>query len=178
MVPERRTLLVYAMAAIVLAAGSAYFLWPGPSAGTAPASNERPAAGGGARSTASIEAPDVHLPALGAARPKPTDASRNLFRFKPKPTPAPLPPPKNVAPPAPTGPPTPAPPPQIALRFIGYVEKDGKRYATLSDSTGRPETGAEGDIIQGRYRILKIGVESVEVAYLDGTGRRTIRLGS
>ena len=48
----------------------------------------------------------------------------------------------------------------------------------LSDSTGHPEYGGEGDIIQGRYRILKIGVESVEVAYLDGTGRRTIRLGS
>jgi hypothetical protein len=83
-----------------------------------------------------------------------------------------------VAPPEPTGPPTPPPPPPIALRFIGIVEQSGRKIAMLSDSTGRAEYGAEGDIIQGRYRILKIGVESVDVAYLDGTGRRTIRLGS
>ena len=36
--------------------------------------------------------------------------------------------------------------------------------------------GKEGDIIDGRYRILKIGTESIEMAYLDGRGRQTIRL--
>ena len=36
--------------------------------------------------------------------------------------------------------------------------------------------GKEGDIIDGRYRILKIGTESIEIAYLDGRGRQTIRL--
>ena len=35
----------------------------------------------------------------------------------------------------------------------------------------------EGQEIQGRYRILKIGVESIDIAYLDGTGRQTLRLG-
>lgn len=178
MAPERRKQLVFVIAAVVLAAGTAYILWPGPSAATGPASNERPAQGTVARSTAAIQAPDVHLPALSAVRPKPVDASRDLFRFKPKPTPPPPPVPKIEAPPAPTGPPTPPPPLPIALRYIGYVEKDGKKFATLSDSTGHPESGGEGDIIQGRFRILKIGVESIEVAYLDGTGRRTIRLGS
>lgn len=178
MAPERRKLIVFVASAIALVAGTAYFLWPGPSAATAPASNERPAQGTVARSTAAIQAPDVHLPALGAERPKPIDASRNLFRFKPKATPPPPPAPKIVAPPVPTGPLAPPPPPPIALRFIGIVEQSGRKIAMLSDSTGRAEYGAEGDIIQGRYRILKIGVESVDVAYLDGTGRRTIRLGS
>ena len=36
--------------------------------------------------------------------------------------------------------------------------------------------GKEGDIIDGRYRILKIGTESIEMAYPDGRGRQTIRL--
>ena len=36
--------------------------------------------------------------------------------------------------------------------------------------------GKEGDIIDGRYRILKIGTESIEMAYVDGRGRQTIRL--
>jgi hypothetical protein len=31
-------------------------------------------------------------------------------------------------------------------------------------------------VIEGRYKILRIGVESLDIAYLDGTGRRTIRL--
>jgi len=47
----------------------------------------------------------------------------------------------------------------------------------LSDGRGGiPMYGKEGDIIDGRYRILKIGVESIEMAYLDGRGRQTIRL--
>jgi len=177
MAPERRSQLVYATAAIVLIAGVGYFMWAGPSGDDAPASNERLAQGAGGRA-ATIEAPDVHLPALGAERPKPGEQSRDLFRFKPKPTPPPPPPPKVTATPAPTGPPTPAPPPPITLRFIAAYEQNGRKAACLSDAMGKPECGGEGDIIQGRYRILKIGVESVEVAYLDGTGRRTIRLGS
>ena len=43
----------------------------------------------------------------------------------------------------------------------------------------RPATcyqAAKADIIEGRYRILQIGVESIEMAYLDGRGRQTIRL--
>ena len=46
----------------------------------------------------------------------------------------------------------------------------------LSDGRGAPLYGNEGDIIEGRYRILRIGVESIEMAYLDGRGRQTIRL--
>jgi hypothetical protein len=178
MARERRTLIVYATAAVVLIAGVAYFMWPDQSGDGALASNERLAQGTGGRAAATIEAPDVHLPALSAERPKPGEQSRDLFRFKPKPTPPPPPPPKVTATPAPTGPPTPAPPPPITLRFIAAYEQNGRKAACLSDTMGRPECGGEGDIIQGRYRILKIGVESVEVAYLDGTGRRTIRLGS
>jgi hypothetical protein len=177
MAPERRQQMLLGTLVVVLLAAAYYFWWTPSSAG-GPSSNGRGAEGAGARSTATIQAPDVHLPALAADRPKPVDASRNLFQFKPKPTPPPPPAPRSTAPPAPTGPPTPPPPPVIALRFIAAYEQNGRKVACLSDTTGRPECGGEGEIIQGRYRILKIGVESVEVAYLDGTGRRTIRLGS
>ena len=34
----------------------------------------------------------------------------------------------------------------------------------------------EGDIIAGQYRLVKIGVESVVMEYVDGRGRTTIRL--
>jgi hypothetical protein len=64
------------------------------------------------------------------------------------------------------------------LKFIGLVEapESDARIAILSDGRGAPVYGREGDTILGRYRILHIGTESVEMAYLDGRGRQTIRL--
>ena len=80
--------------------------------------------------------------------------------------------------PVPTGPPPPPPLPPIGYKFIGVVEGPAQatKIAILSDGRNAPFTGREGDIIEGRYRILKIGVESIEMAYLDGRGRQTIRL--
>ncbi len=107
------------------------------------------------------------------------EARRNPFQFRgrqaaPSPAFAPAPPAPGVfAPPPAAGPAAAAP---ITLKFIGIVESgDGLRLAVLSD--GRVVShGQEGDIIDGRYRILKIGVESIEVASLDGRGQHTIRL--
>ena len=68
-------------------------------------------------------------------------------------------------------------PPPIPLRFIGIVDETRRhlKLAVLSD--GRNVFyGREGDIIEGRYRILRIGVESIEMTYVDGRGQQTIRL--
>ena len=67
--------------------------------------------------------------------------------------------------------------PPIPLHFIGVVDKTThkQKVAVLTDGRG-VFYGGEGDIIEGRYRILRIGVESVELAYADGRGRQTIRL--
>jgi hypothetical protein len=135
-----------------------------------------PAQGGGA----AVTAPDVHLEALNSERPQPVAAERNLFRFRPRAAPPPPPPqgrstaPQTTVAPAPTGPP---PLPPIPLKFIGRVEREGRpTIAILSDGQGPPMSGVEGQVIAGRYRILRIGVESIELAYLDGRGRQTIRL--
>jgi hypothetical protein len=63
------------------------------------------------------------------------------------------------------------------MKFIGVVEavSPAQRIAVLSDARGVYE-GREGDVIEGRYRIVRIGQESIEMAYLDGRGRQTIRL--
>ncbi|HXH07068.1 MAG TPA: hypothetical protein VNI83_10805, partial [Vicinamibacterales bacterium] len=78
--------------------------------------------------------------------------------------------------PAPAPPPGPPPPPPIALKFIGVVEAPGVgKIAALSD--GRfVYHGREGDIVEGRYRIVRIGVESIVLEHVDGRGRQTIRL--
>jgi hypothetical protein len=173
MATERRRQLILAALVVVLL-GVIYRLWTATtsvpaaasnrSAGSAPAARSAATGRGGARGTAGaddqgIQAPDVHLEALSAERPQP-EAERNLFRFKPK-----------------APPPAPPPVPPIALKFIGILDVPGRgqKIAALSDGRNTFH-GVEGDIIEGRYRILKIGVESIEIAYVDGRGRQTIRL--
>jgi hypothetical protein len=118
----------------------------------------------------------VNLPALNAPKAAPRMVIRDPFRFKPKPPPPPPPGPIHPVAPQQTGPVEPPPPPRISLKFIGTLEsqKPG-RVAILSDGRG-VYYGHVGEIIEGRYRILQIGVESIELAYLDGRGRQTIRL--
>jgi len=199
MATERRRQLILAALVVVLLS-VIYRLWtattaPAPvaasnrSAGSAPPARSQPAGRGGrgtgtagADDPQGITAPDVHLESLNAERLKPT-AERNLFRFRPKAPPPPPPqPPRPVAVPSPvapvpTAPSGPPPPPPITLKFLGIIDSPsrGQKIAALSDGRNTFH-GVEGDIIEGRYRILKIGVESIEVAYVDGRGRQTIRL--
>jgi hypothetical protein len=126
---------------------------------------------------------DVKLELLKTAPSELEPSTRNPFQFKPKPPPpAPRPPadagrsaqPVVIAPPpVPQGPP---PPPPITLKYIGVLETAQGRVAAFRDSGGDIVYGKEGDIIDGRYRLLKIGVESADLAYVDGRGRQTIRL--
>jgi hypothetical protein len=180
MAPEnsvrRRQLL---LAAVVIALGAViYAVWPRPAAPAATASNRRGVARQG-QTADSVSAPDVHLDALEAERPKPDGADRNLFRFRPAPAPSKPPGPPvsqqtQTAPPQPMGPSGPTVPP-IPLRFIGVMTMpDGKKHAILRDDHG-VYSGAEGAEIDGRYKILRIGDESIEMAYLDGKGRQTLR---
>lgn len=189
---RRRQLMLGALVVVLLVV--IYRLWTATSSEPVAASNRNAAGapasttaragrGTGAQGAQGVEAPDVHLEALDAERVQPGAGQRNLFRFKPKAPPPPPPIPKeSVQPaqpvnsnPAPTGPP---PVPPITLKFIGLIESPthARKIAVLSDGRNPPFQGEEGAIIEGRYRILKIGVESIELAYIDGRGRQTIRL--
>jgi hypothetical protein len=177
MLPERRRQILLVLLAVVLSA-VIYVEWPR-LADRGRTTSNRP---GAARSTAAASgstAPDVHLKSLEAEHTKPGEVERNLFKFRPKPSPAPAPQP-SLAPPqpvVPSGPPPPPPLPPIALKFIGLLETGNtQRIAILSDGRGAPLYGKEGDTVLGQYKILHIGVESIEMAYLDGRGRQTIRL--
>jgi hypothetical protein len=123
----------------------------------------------------------VKLAELTAPREGPGEAARNPFRFQPKVVP---PPPRPVTPqpfieatrpPAP--PPGPPPVPPIPLKLIGVLERaNGVKWAVLTDGKSSPMFGKDGDIIDGRYVIVKIGTESIEMTYADGRGRQVIRL--
>lgn len=172
--PDRRLKFLLAVLGVALAA-AAYWRWPTTTDPGRASSNPKAKAGGKASASG---APDVHLEDLAAARVEPGGVERNLFRFKPKPAPPPRPPnPVVTAPVVPSGPPPPPPLPPIALKFIGVIESESSpRMVILSDGRGAPLYGKEGDTVLGQYRIVRIGAESVEMSYLDGRGRQTIRL--
>lgn len=179
MEPDRRRQFLLVALAVALG-GGAYSLWP--RGGIAVSTRSAATAIGRENSAGGVGAtPDVHLEALQNPRPEPGGVERNLFRFKsnspPTPT-APTAPARPGAQAVPPGPPAPPALPPIPLKFIGIVEAatQGRRLAILTDGLGPPAYGGEGDIVLGRYRILKIGGESIELAYLDGRGRQTIRL--
>jgi hypothetical protein len=172
------TLIVAVIGVMVVRSGDAPT-----SQAAAPSAAARP----GAQASEPVPPVDVRLEALEMSREEPTDVRRNPFLFQarratPEPTPEVrrlpgIPDDQVNAPPVASVPAGPPPPPPITLKFIGLVQKaDGTKYAVLSDGKGPPISGREGDEVEGRYKILKIGTESIEIAYIDGRGRRTIPL--
>jgi len=152
--------------------------------GESPATDPR--AGGGRQAATTVSAretpvADLRLDRLKAEESELGPTVRNPFQFKAKPAPpaprpeasAPKAPVVVAPPPMPQGPP---PPPPIALKYIGVLETTQGRVAIFRDTGGDIVNGKEGDIIDGRYRLLKIGAESADLAYVDGRGRQTIRL--
>jgi hypothetical protein len=183
---ERRRPILLAVVVVVLAV-TIYRLYLSSPTSVAPVSASQrrgPPAPAAAGEVPGVKAPDVHLDTLSESRPKPAARERNLFRFKPKELPPA--PPRRPTGPAETTPtatlPAPPPPapvvPSLPFKFIGIVQQQtGKpTIAILSDSKGSVFHGLEGETIEGRYKILKIGAESIEMASLDGGGRQTIRL--
>jgi hypothetical protein len=173
-----------AVLGVALVALVAYQMWPEQPTGPALGASNRQAGGrrtaarsGAARGGIDPAELKVRLEALQA---KPADFGeheRNPFRFKPPPAPPP-PPPKPVAPIMPVGPPLPPPPPPIPpipLKFMGTVERPGLTLAALTDCKGFSFAAREGEVIDGRYRLVKIQVESVILEYSNGTGRTTVR---
>jgi hypothetical protein len=141
-----------------------------------------PAAARGTATAAAAQMPvvDLQLDRLKATRAPIAPAARNPFRFRAADArPAaiargvtqPPPPPPTV----PVGPP---PPPPIQLKYIGLLDAPARigRVAILSDTRGNVFYGKEGDVIEGRYQLLKINTDSAELAYADGRGRQTLRL--
>lgn len=156
--------------------------------GTTPAvpstTPQRTAAGGQKGGAVSPEDLDVRIEALKPSEVPADESHRNPFRFQPKAPPPqpPGPPPsqKPTAPPTPvvTGPPPPPPgPPPIGntIKFIGIVDTGRTKIGAFSDCKAT-FPGREGEIIEGRYRVVRIGVESAVLEYADGKGRTTLPL--
>src|SRR6185436_20917138 len=94
--------------------------------------------------------------------------------------PAPPPRPEPVGPPPTPPPPPPPPPPQVPLQLLslGKVTDTNQRLINLIDDTGtnfwvRP---VEGELIDGKYKLVKVNADSVIVAFKDGSGQKPLYL--
>ena len=115
------------------------------------------------------------LPVIDFARvanpvPAPGLGTRDLFDFAVPPAP-PLASPIPETPeeraireaPPPITVPTPTPLPPLNVKFIGAVERRGVKVAMLMTDRSEVLTGQVGDTVANRFRIVKIGIESVDV---------------
>jgi hypothetical protein len=164
---------------IVAAGALIYATWPAAEP-TSPPSNQGRDARKAQATSDTASALEVRLNDLKQPPPGSAEATRNPFRFFVKPPP---PPPVVARPPqlrpgdpgfvAP-GPPPPPPLPPIGLKFIGVMEQGRNKVAIFSDGKGQPVYAHEGEIVLGQYRLIRIGVESVTMSYLDGRGMQQI----
>ncbi len=175
----RRLLFVLAVVAVV---GAAMVLMRPPAASIDDGGAGVRSGAGAQTSRQGNPVGDLNLESLQRRDDGKGTPTRDVFRFQQRrveaaaqpPRPSPRQPVEPVAQ-VPTGPP---PPPPIPLRYIGYLDQAGEvpRVAVLSDGRGNVFNGKEGDVIEGRYRVLRIGNDSADLIYVDGRGRQTIRL--
>ena len=142
--------------------------------------------GPGAARNGHIEAKDldVRIESLSQKNAQPGENPRNIFVFAP---PKPVEPPAgSFKPPTPkpvedtrVDPPKPPPPSVPAIgetvKFIGVMETARGKVGAFSiwdnqtrECRGVPMPGKEGDVIEGRYRVVRIQIESAVLEYLDG----------
>ena len=178
---RRQVVVLCVLVAVLLVVAWWNFVVPATPLGAplAPVTSRAPQQAGRTGGELVLEVEPVHLPALAAPRPEPQGGERDPFRFGDRAAPPPSAAPgssKHSTAPRAAASEGPTPPPSIALKFIGVVDTSDKRkIAVLSDGKN-VFYGREGEVVEGRYRIEHIGVESIEMAWVDGRGRQVIRL--
>ena len=178
MVKQRPRWIVFAAAgAVILLA--AYALMPADAPGPA-----TPVRAGERSRPGPAESP---LPVIDFARianppPAPGLGTRDLFDFAaPPPPPVPLPGSAEGGDPKPHEPPpitvpTPMPPPPLNIKYIGAVERRGVKVAMLMTERSEVLTGQVGEVVGNRFRIVKIGLESVDIQEVGSDQVRRIPL--
>ena len=109
-------------------------------------------------------------------------SGRNIFRAESEPViPTPVVPPivpkkneeaANITP----GPPPPPPPPPINLKFFGFANRPGEPRQVFLLQNDEVFVAREGEVVNRRYKVLKINNNSVEIEDLLGNNRQTVPL--
>lgn len=166
-----------AAAGVALALALYVWLQVQPSAATVAAGPPVPA-------NAGAELPRIGLDRLSHRNAPVPVGRRDIFDFGAAPAPPvvatpPLAPPPTVAA-APTPVPTPAgppPPPPVNVKYIGSVEAEkGPKVAFFLTEQKEVLTGQVGDTVMNRFKVIRIGIESVDVQDLGSGQLRRIPL--
>lgn len=76
----------------------------------------------------------------------------------------------------PTGPPPPPPPPPITLKFYGFASKPGEPKRVFLSQGEDLFIASEGEIVDRRYKVLRIMPMSVEIEDVLNNNRQSIPL--
>jgi hypothetical protein len=103
---------------------------------------------------------------------------RNIFRKGAADVkiPGPIVPPLPKPNPGPIVPPGPPPPPPIDLKFFGSANRPGEQPRIFLSEGENVFLAHEGDIVNSRYKIVKINPQSVEIEDLLNNNRQSIPL--
>src|SRR5688572_4861718 len=140
------------------------------------------AAGQRSRPGATAALPVIDFARVANPPPAPGLGTRDLFDFAaPPPTPVSLPGSSEGGDPKPDEPPpitvpTPMPPPPLNIKYIGAVERHGVKVAMLMTERSEVLTGQVGETVGNRFRIVKIGLESVDIQEVGSDQVRRIPL--
>jgi len=128
------------------------------------------------------EVPRIDLGRLDSPKARSGAGRRDLFDFGVLPTPPPTPRPAieatPVGPPLPPPVPTPTPLPPLTVRYVGAIEdKRGLKVAVFLTDKEEVLTGQAGQLVGNRFRIVRIGLESVDIQEVGSEQTRRIPLG-
>lgn len=130
-----------------------------------------------------VDVPVIDLARIDATvRSADVGERRNLFEFdsapEVRPTTTLAPPPPLELPDAAEGTePTPPPVPSLSVKYIGAVQnKLGLKVAVLMTEHKEILTGQAGEVVANRLKIVRIGLESVDVQDVGGGAVRRISL--
>ena len=75
-----------------------------------------------------------------------------------------------------SAPPLPPPPPPITLKFFGFANKPGETKKVFLSQDGDVFIAGEGDIVDRRYRVLRISPTAVDVEDVLNNNRQSLPL--
>jgi hypothetical protein len=167
--------------AAVITIGWALFPSSGPQASSGPATPApmQPVARGGkkVRLNPSSLDPTLRYDWLKASEDtKYEGKGRNIFIAEAEPIPQPIAPPVVPQHVQDAGPPPPPPPPPINLRFYGFATSHGTAKKVFLSEGEDIFIAGEGDIIDRRYKVLRIMPTAVEIEDVLNNNRQQIPL--
>jgi hypothetical protein len=165
-------------AALALGVMAALYFWSRSGSPSTASANGSPA-GATPPIGAEPDVPRIDLDRLTSRPAKVGAGQRDLFDFGHPPTPPPTPPPVTMATPVPVvAPPTPTPLPPLNIRYVGVIDgKQGVKVAVFLTEREEVLTGQAGQLVGNRFRIVRIGLESVDIQEAGSDHTRRISLG-